>query len=155
MTSTYAAITIERVLFLKAADRRRLLFSSTDVQPFAESILMALFRNIERGQTPEKIAENDYLIKCVMRLIATSREAMIPIRQPVLKHLTDILVEITKNPSNPRFTQYCFESISTLVRFVTAGDPSTIGEFEQALSGPFMSILQNDVAGEYKDAPYN
>lgn len=149
VTSTYAAITIERVLFLKSpTDGRRLLFTSSDVQPFAESILMALFKNIERGQTPEKVAENDYLIKCVMRLIATSREAMIPIRQPVLKHLTDILVEITKNPSNPRFTQYLFESISTLVRFVTAGDSSTIGEFEQALSGPFMSILQNDVAGE-------
>ena len=39
-------------------------FTQADVRPFAESILMACFRNIESGNTPEKIAENDYLMKC-------------------------------------------------------------------------------------------
>lgn len=42
----------------------RLRFTQADVRPFAESILMACFRNIESGSTPEKIAENDYLMKC-------------------------------------------------------------------------------------------
>lgn len=27
---------------------------------------MALFTNIEKGGTPEKIAENDYLMKCML-----------------------------------------------------------------------------------------
>jgi exportin-2 (importin alpha re-exporter) len=39
-------------------------FTQADVRPFAENILMALFSNIEKGGTPEKIAENDYLMKC-------------------------------------------------------------------------------------------
>lgn len=39
-------------------------FTETDVAPYAENILLALFANIERGGTPEKIAENDYLMKC-------------------------------------------------------------------------------------------
>ncbi len=47
------------------ADRRKTRsFNQADVRPFAENILMACFRNIEKGTTPEKIAENDYLMKC-------------------------------------------------------------------------------------------
>ena len=119
VTSSYAAITIERILFLKAPhSTTTALFAPVDVQPFAEAILMALFRNIESGSTPEKIAENDYLMRCVMRLIVTAREAMLAARTPVLSHLSSILGEISKNPSNPKFSQYCFESISALVRCV-------------------------------------
>lgn len=40
-------------------------FTQADIRPFAENILMALFANIEKGGTPEKIAENDYLMKCM------------------------------------------------------------------------------------------
>lgn len=39
-------------------------FNQADVRPYAENILMALFAKIEQGGTPEKIAENDYLMKC-------------------------------------------------------------------------------------------
>ncbi len=42
-------------------------FTQADVRPFAENILMALFTNIERGGTPVKIAENDYLMKCELQ----------------------------------------------------------------------------------------
>ena len=48
----------------KTADKR---FTQADVRPFAENVLMALFANIEKGGTPEKIAENDYLMKCEFR----------------------------------------------------------------------------------------
>jgi exportin-2 (importin alpha re-exporter) len=119
VTSSYAAITIERILFLKApGSNTTALFTPADVEPFAESILMALFRNIQSGSTPEKIAENDYLMRCVMRLIVTAKESMVQARGPVLSHLSAILGEILKNPSNPKFSQYCFESISALIRYV-------------------------------------
>jgi hypothetical protein len=39
-------------------------FTQSDVQPFCESILMALLDVIERGDTPQQIAHNDNLIKC-------------------------------------------------------------------------------------------
>lgn len=120
VTCSYAAVTIERVLFLKqqtqGTPQNQLLFTPNDVQPFAENILMAMFRRIESGETPEKIAENDYLMKCVMRLIITAREALLPAREPVLNHLVQILQQIAKNPSNPKFSQFCFESIAALVR---------------------------------------
>lgn len=47
-------------------------FTQADIRPFAENILMALFANIEKGGTPEKIAENDYLMKCMYSFLTTS-----------------------------------------------------------------------------------
>lgn len=95
---TYAAICIERILFMRVSGATgpmmyvapRLLhsswlnmndnvnvkskrytpnyfcdrFSSEDIAPLAETLTSNLFRLIELGQTPEKLAENDYLMKC-------------------------------------------------------------------------------------------
>ena len=92
---------------------------------------MALFTNIQKGDTPEKIAENDYLMKCevilpathpslhrlgAMRVIITARQSLTPAYEAVLDRLVNILGEISKNPSNPKFNQYCFESVSALIR---------------------------------------
>lgn len=51
-----------------------------------------------------------------MRVIITARQALTPIYVTVLSHLTRILGEISKNPSNPKFNHFTFESISALVR---------------------------------------
>jgi exportin-2 (importin alpha re-exporter) len=171
---SYAAITIERILFIKV-DRQALWvvwnvmgrvlmvrFTQADVRPFAENILMALFSNIEKGGTPEKIAENDYLMKCqlifaphglnwlsgAMRVIIVARQSLTPSHEAILTRLVNILGEISKNPSNPKFNQYCFESVSALIRFVCDGTPGALPKFEQAIFGPAQIILANDVAGE-------
>ncbi|OXB34588.1 importin-alpha export receptor [Cryptococcus neoformans] len=142
--SSYAAITIERILFIKV--ERQALFTQADIRPFAENILMALFANIEKGGTPEKIAENDYLMKCVMRVIITARTSLTPLHEGILTRLVNIMGEISKNPSNPKFNQYCFESVSALIRFVCEGTPAALPTFENALFGPAQHILTNDVA---------
>ncbi|KAK9897295.1 putative importin-alpha export receptor [Cystobasidium minutum MCA 4210] len=141
---TYAAMTIERILFIK--QNNLLIFTQADIRPYAEGLLVALFNTIERGTTPEEIAKNDNLMKCVMRVIITARQAMTPIYGIVLEHLTKIVAEISKNPSNPKFNHYTFESMSALVRFVTAGTPATLSEFENTLFPPFQYILAQDVA---------
>ncbi len=119
---SYAAISIERILFMKVpgASPPAPRITSADVQPFSEPILMACFKTMMAGETPDKIAENDYLMKCVMRLIITSRQALVPFYQPILQQLTTILGEIAKNPSNPRFNQFVFESISAVIRCVAS-----------------------------------
>ncbi|GHJ89066.1 hypothetical protein NliqN6_5468 [Naganishia liquefaciens] len=141
---SYAAITIERILFVK--QNGMVLFTQADVRPFAESILMACFRNIESGNTPEKIAENDYLMKCVMRVIITARQSLTPAYQAILSRLVAIIGETSKNPSNPRFNQYNFESISALIRFVSAGTPDAVSHFEAALFPPIQYMLSADVS---------
>ncbi|EPS95676.1 hypothetical protein FOMPIDRAFT_1025652 [Fomitopsis schrenkii] len=140
---TYAAISIERILFIKQGTQ--LMFTQADIHELAPHLLDALLKKIESAGTPEKIAENDYLIKCVMRVILTARSTFTSGYQRYLQRLVNILGAISKNPSNPLFDQYIFESISALIRFVVAADHSTLSTFEQALFGPFTIILQQDI----------
>ncbi|GAA5824131.1 hypothetical protein JCM5353_006154 [Sporobolomyces roseus] len=141
---TYAALTIERILFIKQDGA--FLFGQADIRDHAEGILNALFKIIETGTSPQQIAANDHLMKSAMRVIITARQALLPSYATVLQHLVGILGEISKNPSNPKFNHFTFESISALVRFVTAGNPSTLSTFENALFPPFHIILQQDVS---------
>ncbi|KAJ1300905.1 hypothetical protein OPQ81_003331 [Rhizoctonia solani] len=141
--SAYSAIAIERILFIKAGGK--LVFAQADIHDFATDILSALFVKIESGRTPEKIAENDYLMKCVMRVIITARQTLTPTFLTVLTKLVNILGAISQNPSNPNFNQYTFESVSALMRFVCVSNPQLIEQFEGQLFGPFTIIIQQDV----------
>ncbi|GAA5939353.1 importin-alpha export receptor [Sporobolomyces koalae] len=141
---TYAALTIERILFIK--QEGAFLFGQADIRDHAEGILNALFKIIESGNSPQQIAANDNLMKSAMRVIITARQSLLPCYATVLQHLVGILGEISKNPSNPKFNHFTFESISALVRFITAGNPSTLSTFENALFPPFHAILQQDVS---------
>ncbi|KAI6026014.1 CAS/CSE protein [Pisolithus marmoratus] len=140
---TYAAITIDRILSIKTGSQ--LMFSQTDVHDFAADLLGAILAKVEGAGTPEKVAENDHLMKCAMRIIITARQTLTPVYQQVLQRLVAILGVISKNPSNPNFDQYIFESISALMRFVVHGTPSTLPTFEKTLFGPFTFILQQDI----------
>ncbi|GJN90916.1 hypothetical protein Rhopal_003930-T1 [Rhodotorula paludigena] len=141
---TYAALTIERILFIK--QNGSFMFDQADIRDHAEGILLALFKIIESGTTPQQIAANEHLMKSVMRVIITARQGLASVYTTVLQHLVAILGEISKNPSNPKFNHFTFESISALVRFVTAGNPSSLSHFETALFPPFHAILQQDVS---------
>ncbi|KAG7451472.1 importin alpha re-exporter [Guyanagaster necrorhizus] len=140
---TYAAITIDRILFIKQGGQ--LLFTQTDIHDFAADLLNALLTKIESAKTPEKMAENDHLMKCVMRVIFTAREGLAPGYEQTLARLVAILGVISKNPSNPKFDQYIFESISGLIRFIARVNPANLTTFEQVLFGPFTVILQQDI----------
>ncbi|KEP50401.1 putative importin-alpha export receptor [Rhizoctonia solani 123E] len=141
--SSYAAIAIERILFIKTGGK--LVFAQADIHDFANDILSALLVKIESGETPQKIAENDYLMKCVMRVIITARQTLTPNFLTVLTKLVNILGAISQNPSNPNFNQYTFESVSALMRFVCASNPQLVEQFEGQLFGPFTIIIQQDV----------
>ncbi|GAA5865792.1 hypothetical protein JCM8547_002779 [Rhodosporidiobolus lusitaniae] len=141
---TYAAITIERILFIK--QNGAFLFGQADIADHAEGILLALFKIIESGSTPQQVAANENLMKTAMRVIVTARGTLASSYTTILQHLVAILGEISKNPSNPKFNHFTFESISALVRFVTASNPSTLSTFESVLFPPFHLILQQDVS---------
>lgn len=103
---------------------------------FAAELLNTVLKKIEGAGTPEKVAENDHLMKCIfvilffipllmvaytpgaMRVIVTARQTLTPVYQQVLQRLVAILDTISKNPSNPNFDQYIFESLSALMRCV-------------------------------------
>lgn len=98
-----------------------------------------------------------------MRVILTARQTLTPSFERLLSRLVSILGAISKNPSNPNFDQYIFESISALIRsvkqsnslsililtrvyrFIVSGNARTLPIFEQALFGPITVILQQDI----------
>ena len=145
VTCTYAAISIERILFIKAD--QRFVFTAEDVAPFRDEMLRALFAAIVRNETPEKMAENDHLMKCVMRVLLTARQTLGACVGQVVGPLEQVLSVTARNPSNPRFTQFLFESIAAVVRYAGAH----LDEVEQHFFAPFTQILQTD-AVEY--VPY-
>jgi exportin-2 (importin alpha re-exporter) len=80
---TYAAVALDRILSMRVRDSTVLMyvprvsyassflpvfyicrFSSADVQPFALQLLNALLTKINVRQSPEKVAENDFLMRC-------------------------------------------------------------------------------------------
>ncbi|KAJ1936744.1 importin-alpha export receptor, partial [Linderina pennispora] len=81
-----------------------------------------------------------------MRVILASRTNITPLAPAALGKLAQIVAEVSKNPSNPRFSHFMFEAIGSLARFTCAAEPSAIGQFESTLFPIFQTILQQDIA---------
>ncbi|NDU79679.1 hypothetical protein GWI34_44900, partial [Actinomadura sp. DSM 109109] len=141
---TYAAISIERILFIRTHGQR--LMVSSDIAPLSQRMLEALFATVEQHETPEKVAENDHVMKCVMRVLLTSKNAVEPYSGEVLSHLASIVQLTSRNPSNPRFTQFLFESVSALVRLAGSSTLAQLATMEERLFPVCTDILQGDVA---------
>jgi exportin-2 (importin alpha re-exporter) len=137
---TYTAVTIDRLLAMSSEGVP--VFTAQDIEQYSNSILQHLFRLIEQGGTPEKIAENEFLMRCVMRILLVSQQSVAPILESVLTELLKITGEVSKNPSNPHFNHYLFECLGALIRFA---QPAQYEALEGALHGPFMAIIDNDV----------
>jgi exportin-2 (importin alpha re-exporter) len=112
---TYAAIAVERVLYF-SNDQGVHLFSRPDIEPFAKDLLTHLFSLVEKDKSPAKLQENEFLMRCIMRVLIVLREGVIGVLETVLPHLISITNVIKANPSNPRFYYYHFEAIGALVR---------------------------------------
>ena len=138
---SYSAIAIERILQMSDEDRKPIIPHS-EVVALSRGLLEHLFALMQKHATPEKIQENEFLMKCVMRVLISLREGIMPVSDMALKNLIAITKEIQKNPSNPRFYYFHFEAMGALIRFSA---PSQSNELEMALYDPFAEILQNNV----------
>ncbi|CDK27317.1 unnamed protein product [Kuraishia capsulata CBS 1993] len=139
---TYTAITIEKILSLR--NNKTYLFTKTDINPaISHDLLTSLFRLIfKKSDTPEKLAENEFLMKCVMRVILTAEETIAEFSLQLISQLLQIVEVISKNPSNPRFSHYTFESIAGLIKFNSAGH---VKEFIEITLPYSLAILSQEV----------
>jgi exportin-2 (importin alpha re-exporter) len=144
---TYAAIAVERLLCL-TNNQGETMVPRQDVAPLANDLLQHLFNLITKDKAPEKIQENEFLMRCVMRVLIVIRDDVLPISDMVLKSLVAITMVIRHNPSNPRFYYYQFEAIGALIRFAAPKRPA---HYEEALYQPFGDILR---AGVEEFIPY-
>lgn len=138
---TYASIAVERVLFL-TNDAGQHIFGKDEVAPFSNDLVQHLFQLIEKDAAPEKIQENEFLMRCLMRVLIVIKDGILPITDLVLQHLIQITQIIAQNPSNPRFYYYHFEAMGALVRYAAPSQPEKL---EEALYAPFAGILSADI----------
>jgi exportin-2 (importin alpha re-exporter) len=142
---TFAAYAIERILFTKeevTGGASVPKIRSADLTAFVEPLFTGLFAIVDN----EEHNENDYVMKCVMRALVRVGKDIIPVTQVVIAKLTAALGRVAKNPRNPQFNHYLFESIAVLVRSVCSTDASATSMMEPLLFEPFNIILQLDIA---------
>ncbi len=141
---TYAAIAVERVLHLTDSTGQH-LFSRRTFSPSPAASWSIFFTLVEKNSSPERLQENEFLMRCIMRVLIVLKDGSAPILDNVLAHLIKITNIIKANPSNPRFYYYHFEAIGALVRYCAESAGAKILE---SLWEPFSSILTEDVTGK-------
>ncbi|KAK6460649.1 CAS specific exportin for Srp1p required for accurate mitotic chromosome segregation [Scheffersomyces coipomensis] len=144
---TYSAITIEKLLSLTSFNETHTpVFNKQDIEPFMNNLITNLFNLILlHDYTPEKLAENEFLIKCIMRVLIIS-EDLISNRLSIIEQLLKILKITAKNPSNPKFSHYTFESIGLLIKFGilknnTKKPPTNIADIDIELLNKFIELV--------------
>ena len=151
---TYAAIALDRLLTTRdplgpsapgAVTRSTPRYAPADLAATTEPLLTSLFGVFAKTDS----GENDYAMRAVMRVIGFLGEGVKPVADACVTQLAAMAMETCKNPRNPAFSHYLFESIAALLRH--ANDPGLVGGFERALFPPFQHVLQADVV---EFAPY-
>ncbi|KAK8110363.1 Importin alpha re-exporter [Apiospora kogelbergensis] len=137
---TYAAIAVERVLYL-TNDTGVHVFSRADIEPFAKDLLQHLFQLVEREQAPAKMQENEFLMRCIMRVLIVMKDGVLPFADMVLQHLVGITNIIKENPSNPRFYYYHFEALGALILV------EEVNEFIPYVFQLFAALLEPNPSG--------
>ncbi|EAA31630.1 putative mportin-alpha export receptor [Neurospora crassa] len=139
---TYAATTLERVLFL-TDDQGQHILSRADIQPYAKDLLQHLFALVEKDTSAAKLQENEFLMRCIMRVLIVIKDGVLECDiDNILDHLINITNVIKENPSNPRFYYFHFEAIGAIVRYCSNA-PQV--DLLSRLWAPFTYILNEDV----------
>jgi hypothetical protein len=74
-----------------------------------------------------------------------ARAQIAPVASLCLERLAAMLLEVCRNPTQPGFNHYLFESVAALIRYSAAADAAKVAELEAALFPAFNVVLQQDV----------
>ncbi|ESQ39297.1 hypothetical protein EUTSA_v10001293mg [Eutrema salsugineum] len=136
---SYAASCIEKLLLVKDEGGKN-RYVASDISPFLLQLMTNLFDALKFPESEE----NQYLMKCIMRVLGVA-EISGEVAGPCIGGLTLVLSEVCKNPKNPTFNHYIFESVAVLVRRACERDSSLISAFEKSLFPSLEFILANDI----------
>ena len=112
-----------------------------DIKPFLNTLFTGLFSIVDNAD----LNENEYVMKCIMRALNVAKDDLMEVVQVVLEKLTTALAKVAKNPKNPQYNHFLFESIAVLIRAVCTKDSAHTAAFEQFLFPPFQTVLQMEV----------
>ena len=154
VVQTYAAVCIERFLSIKDKNaitgENMIRITKQDLTPFLQPLLTGLFAVLDNPDLPE----NDYVMKCIMKVLPVIGTDVLPLVGPVMSKLTTALARVCAKPMNPHFNHYLFESLAVLVKSVCIDTKATSStaeisaiylQFESLVFPPFQSVLNQDV----------
>ncbi|KAL5572133.1 hypothetical protein UlMin_021730 [Ulmus minor] len=136
---SYAASCIEKLLLVKE-EGGQARYISVDISPFLGVLMQNLFNALKIPDSEE----NQYVMKCIMRVLGVA-DISHEIARDCIAALTSKLGEVCKNPKNPVFNHYLFESVAILVKRACERDVSFIPAFEESLFPSLQTILTDDV----------
>ncbi|KAI3444397.1 hypothetical protein Pfo_001062 [Paulownia fortunei] len=137
---SYAASCIEK-LFLVKDEGGRARYSATDVSPFLLALMTNLFSALQKPESEE----NQYVMKCIMRVLGVANVSQ-EVALPCINGLATVLNRVCENPKNPVFNHYLFESVALLIRRACEQDPLIISAFETSLLPSLQMILSRDIS---------
>lgn len=147
---SYAAHTCDRILSLRQPVDSTV--ASTPAQSVPKLPLTALTPLIKdllstllgRMASPSYM-ENEFLMRCVMRVCIVGKEELNSILNDLFGALTGLVKKVCDNPRNPHFNHYMFESIAALTTGVTTTNPQSIVVLEQMLIPHFGEVLTRNI----------
>jgi exportin-2 (importin alpha re-exporter) len=141
VVQTYAAMCVEKFFFLKDKDATTGVstprIAQLDILPFFQPLFGGLFAVLEN---PE-LTENEYVMKCIMRSLILVGDQINPVTDLVVSHLLKSLEKVCKNPVNPNFNHYLFESLAVLIKSTCGNAGNSRSEMQVAACNQFESIL--------------
>lgn len=155
---TYAAIGVERMLAIKDAGGLRysrdfLLAPNTIPGGGIQALIVGLFNCLTNnnnnsgggGGDSELIEENEYVMKAILRVLAVLKEAAAPYSADLFAKLIESLRTVSKNPRNPAYNHYLFESIAILARSLITAQSAAHPVVEKLVLPVLSDILAADV----------
>ncbi|CAL1529016.1 unnamed protein product [Lymnaea stagnalis] len=136
---TYAALGLERLFMVRHNGTAAITCEL--VHPMAGELMTSLFAAMEMPGS----AENEYIMKAIMRTMSLLQDYIIPMIPELLVGLKAKLLLVSKNPSKPHFNHYLFECLCVAIRSSCKKHPEAVSAFEESLFQPFTEILQQDV----------
>lgn len=141
---TYASITLEKLLTMRDPAQPKLTaFKSNQLEPYLGELIKTLFEALEMPGSPE----NEHIMKAIMRLLSFLKSNLIIQFLPVVvPKMTNKLGVVARNPSNPYFNHYLFETLALTIRAACSQENLAIrNEFENVLFNILEVILAQDV----------
>lgn len=84
-------------------------------------------------------------MKAIMRVVAVAMKDVMSSVEIILNKLTKILGRVCKNPTNPSFNHFLFESIAVLIKSLCPNNDNMVNGFEQVLFPSFTKILSESI----------
>lgn len=140
---TYAAAAIDGFLGIRELPNaqtgiKEMRFKREDIASLVQPLFQKLFTLIDMAG----VNYNEFVMKCVVRVISVSREDIGPVVPSILQKLSQTLQRVAAAPSNPTFNHYMFECIAAVIKFGAESKMCTLDQLEQAIIQTLLKILQ-------------